>query len=203
LPEAVCRVADVTGSQWSVRSIALSSDLEWTTPAGLTVVRPLATVTQIDFSRGKVVFLSDLKPESITFTPWFGGNEDAPLLTEFYAPREDKHLGSGLLQLGGRQYGKGLWMHSRSRVVYRLPGRFRRLKAVVGIDDRVRPRGHVRLVIRGDDRVLLETTAAGTDPPRPVDLDVSGVRRITLLVDFGDQLDVADHLDLCEARIIK
>jgi hypothetical protein len=61
----------------------------------------------------------------------------------------------------------------------------------------------VLLVVRGDDRVLLETAVAGTDPPRAVDLDLAGVRRLAILVDFGGDLDVADHLDLCEARIVK
>ena len=88
-------------------------------------------------------------------------------------------------------------------MVYRLPGRFGRFKAIVGIDDSVRPNGNVRLVISGDDRVLLEATIDGSDEPKPVDLDISGVRRLRILVDFGQRLDVADHLDLCEARIVK
>ena len=53
---------------------------------------------------------------------------------------------------------------------------------------RVRPRGNVRLVIRGDDQ-----RAAGGDGRRrpirrrPIDLDLTGVRRLTILVDFGDE----------------
>jgi hypothetical protein len=67
----------------------------------------------------------------------------------------------------------------------------------------VRPNGNVRLVIQGDDRVLLETSVAGTEAARLVDLDLTGVRRLSILVDFGENLDVADHLDLAEARIVK
>jgi hypothetical protein len=36
-----------------------------------------------------------------------------------------------------------------------------------------------------------------------VDLDLQGVRRLAVLADFGQEMDVADHLDLCEARILK
>jgi hypothetical protein len=124
-------------------------------------------------------------------------------MAEFYAPRSDQNLASKPLQLDGKQYPKGLALHSRTEMVYRLPGRFSRLKAIAGIDDGVRPQGNVRLVVRGDDKVLLETTLTGADPPQPLDLDISGVRRLAILVDFGGEMDAADHLDLCNARIIK
>jgi hypothetical protein len=58
-------------------------------------------------------------------------------------------------------------------------------------------------VIRGDDRVLLDQVIKGSDPPLEIDLDIVGVRRLAILVDFGDNQDIADHLDLCEARVVK
>ncbi|HUT12083.1 MAG TPA: NPCBM/NEW2 domain-containing protein [Thermoguttaceae bacterium] len=203
LPEAVCLLGDATGSRWWVSQLALSDGLQWTTPGGLTVARPLAEVTKIDFSGGKIVFLSDLQPESVDYTPYFGAGRDLPVLGKFFGPRMDMNLESGPLKLGNQAYDKGLALHSRTKMVYRLPDRFRRLKAVAGIDDGVRPHGDVRLVIQGDDQVLLDEKLTGTDPPKPIDLDVTGVRRITILVDFGEKLDVADHLDLCEARVTK
>jgi hypothetical protein len=206
LPEPVAQITDTSDSHWSAQSLRLDPSagrLHWTTPGGATVSRELAAVTNIDFSRGKVLFLSDLKPESVTFTPYFGASQNVPSLAKLLAPRMDENLAAEPLQLGGKQYSKGLALHSRTEIVYRLPGRFRRLRAVVGIDDAVRPRGHLRLVIRGDQQVLLETTVTGDDPPKPIELDLTGVRRLSILADFGDNLDVADHLDLCEARIIK
>ena len=42
------------------------------------------------------------------------------------------------------------------------------------------------------------------DAPRQVRVDVTGVKRLTLRVDFGaDQLDVADHVNIVAARLIK
>jgi hypothetical protein len=201
--ESLCQILDAVGSRWSVRTLKLGDELTWTTPGGLKRTQPLSKIRRIDFSRGKIVFLSDLKPESVTFTPYFGSGKAQPLLAKFFGLREDGNLQSGPLQVDSKQYRKGLALHSRTRVVYRLPGRFRRFQATVGIDDAVRPRGNVRLVIQGDDRVLLEATVTGADPPKPVDLDLEGVRRITILADFGEEMDVADHLDLCEARILK
>ncbi len=204
LPAARCALTDVSGAKWLVHSLALEGEqLRWTTPAGLAVLRPVASVVRVDFSEGKVVFLSDLKPESVAWTPFFGTAEKLPAVAEFFAPRQDRALDPRPLKLGDKQYTKGLAVHSRTQLVYRLPSRFRRFVATVGIDDAVRPRGNVQLVIRGDDRVLLDEKITGSDPPKELDLDVVGVRRLSILVDFGEDLDVADHLDLCEARVIK
>ena len=204
LPQAVCRLTDTFGSVWPVVSIRLEDNvLKWTTPLGLEAGVPLEVVVRIDYSRGKVVYLGEMEPEAVDWTPFFGPTDNLRSLAQFLWPRENRSLDSGLLQLDGRPYEKGLAIHSRTRLTYHLAGDFRRFKATAGIDDSVRPAGHVRLVIRGDGRVLFEADVAGTDVPKPLDLDVSGVRRLVILVDFGENFDTADHLDLCEARVVK
>ncbi len=204
LSEAICTLTDRAGSRWIVSAIKLGgSELHWTTPAGLEVTRPLDAVERIDFSRGKIVHLGDMKAESALWTPYFGTKKKLASMESFYAPRNNRGLEPDGLRLGGKTYQKGLALHGHTKMVYRLPDGFRRLKATVGVDDRVRPHGNARLVISGDNRVLLETTVTGTDPPKQVDLDITGVRRLSILVDFGEDLGVADHLDLCEARIVK
>jgi hypothetical protein len=200
---AVCQITDLFGSRWSARSLGLSDKLQWTTPAGLAMSEPPEKIAQIDFSGGKIVYLSDLKPEDVRWTSYFGAARRLPALEQFYAPRYDRNFDSSPLQLGGVQYRKGLALHSRTRVVYRLPERFSRLRAVAGIDDAVRPGGNVRLTVRGDDKDLLDTVIVGAKPPRPIDLDLTGVRRLTILVDFGDTLSPGDYLLLCDARLSK
>jgi hypothetical protein len=62
----------------------------------------------------------------------------------------------------------------------------------------------VRLLIRDDQgRELLQTVIAGNEPPRPIELDISGVRRLVIVVDFGDRLSSGDCLLLCNARLSK
>lgn len=203
LPPTICKITDAAGSQWPAKSIVLAEKLTWTTPAGLTVSQPLASIARIDFSEGKLAYLSDLKPESIAWTPYFGGREPSPAMKQFYAPRFDRGFDLQPLRLGGVEYRKGLAMRSRTEIVYRLPERFSRFSALVGIADAVRPSGKVRLVLRGDDKVLLESKFSGSNAPRPIDLDVTGVRRLTVLVDFGDGPNIGDHLLLCNARVSK
>jgi hypothetical protein len=203
LPEAVCRITDGSGSRWSARSVRLDGKLHWITPAGVEVSDDLAGVARIDFASDRIVYLSDLKPESSAWTPYFLLDKELPLLNQYYSPRQDHSADAQPLRLGGEEYRKGLALFSRTVVVYRLPDQFHRFKALAGIDDRVHPRGSVHLVIRGDQRVLFEADVTGTDLPRPLDLDVTGVRRLSILVDFARDLNVGDQLLLCEARVIQ
>jgi len=204
LPAAMGTLTDRSGSTWAVRTLAASNDaLEWSTPSGVSMRRPWVELALLSFAKNNVVYLSDLKPDSVEWTPYFGLTRELDSRKIFFAPRYDRNLYGGPLAIQGDRYLKGLCIPSRTEMVFRLPERFARLMAVVGIDDASRPVGHVRLMIRGDDRVLLDMTVAGTDPPKPLDLDLSGVRRLGILVDFGDDLDVGDLLDLCEARLLK
>lgn len=204
LPAPLGRLTDVEGSTWAVKTLVLEGEnLRWTTTLDQEITRPLAAVARLDFSQGKIVYLSDLEAESVRWTPYLGSTPALPFRAEFAAPRKDTGLEGAPLELNGKTYAKGLAIHSRTELEYRLPGAFRRLQATVGIDDAVRPRGNVRLVIRGDGRVLYEGTVAGSDAPTPLDVDLQGVRVLAILVDFGEDMDVADHLDLGEARIVK
>jgi hypothetical protein len=204
LPQAVASLSEASGAVWAVRTVALAGEnLEWTTPTGLKLARPLAAVSRIDFSKGKILYLSDVEPESVQWSPYIRFGKDFPSRAAYAGPRRDRSRDGGPLQLDGKSYTKGLALSSRTVVVYRLPDRYSRFTATAGIDDRVRPRGNVRLVIRGDEKALLETTVAGTEPAKPISLDVAGVRRLSILVDFGEDLDVAGYLDLGDAKLVK
>jgi len=74
----------------------------------------------------------------------------------------------------------------------------------MGIDQSVATRGgDVHVIIRGDGKVLLEADCKGDDAPRALDLDVEKIRDLEIFVDYGKYIDIADHLDLADARLIK
>lgn len=205
-PAPLAKVQTADGSAWAAKSLALSDGgctLE--TAAGAKVDVPAATLARIDFSQGKVLYLSDLEWDAAQSerTPYFGPPMPLDASIDPYVPQRDRALEGGELALGRRTYRKGLALHSRTRLVFRLPEGYRRLTALAGIDDRLSDQGSVKLDILGDDKTLLSAIVSGGDAPLPLDLDVSGVRRLTIVVDFGNDQDVGDHLDLCELRIIK
>jgi hypothetical protein len=205
--EPICDVRDTSGTRLRASQIVLGEGhLAVTTSAGPTVEVPLERLARIDFSQGKVVYLSDLDWEgkSDVWAPYFPleGNTDA--IRRFHQPRRDRGFTTEQLHLGGQLYRRGLGLFSRTELVYRLDGPYRRLVALAGLDDEIGDAGHVVLTILGDrGKVLFEAKLSGTDDPLPVEVDLTDVRRLTIVVDYGDDLDVADHLYLCEARIFK
>jgi len=213
------------------------SRLELTMAAKARIRWPLEDISVADFSAGKLMYLSNLEPASVKWTPLVGLPPTATLAAEYGQPRRDKSAyggplalimreGEGALPVGRsaepnnveangsagaspslttatRTFTKGLAFRSRTEIVYRLPVGFQRFIALAGIDPATSSSGNVRLVISGDDRVLLETEIAGDKPPQPIQLDIAGVKRLKFLIDFGQNLDTGDWLNLCEARIVK
>ncbi len=208
LPEAVCTVQEPNGTAWHVKSMELADGhLQVVTVGGVKCDVPWDAVARLDFSAGNVAYLSDLDFDLTQCTPYIASLVSPKRIMQLNAPRRDNSFeGSGLWLAAGseiQQYDRGLAIHSRSELVYRLAEPFRKLTAIVGIDSRLQGRGNLVLVIVGDERELFRRNISGKDPPFPLDLSIEGVRRLKILVDFGETLDVADHLNLCNARIIK
>ncbi len=204
LADPMCEVVAADGSRLRAASVGLAdSTLKITTVAGLELSLPLAASSRLDFSAGNMLYLSDLEAESIKTESYFGLKEDLPALKQLLEPRRDIGFDQGPLTLDGRTYSKGLALHSRTLAVYRLPGSFPKLKTIVGIDDAAPEGGSVKVEIKGDAKLLWEATVQAGEKSQPVEIDVAGVKRLQILVDFGDNLDLGDQLDLCEARLTK
>ena len=58
-------------------------------------------------------------------------------------------------------------------------------------------------MILGNQRELLRKSVTGAMDPFDLDLDISGIQRLTILVDYGKGKGIQDHLNLCNARITK
>lgn len=149
---------------------------------------------RLDYSLGKVQYLSRMEPRDVKYTPYFD------VVWEY---RRDTNYDNDTVRLDGTLYKRALTIHSRTLLRYRIGDDYRRFQAVMGIDDVVGNRGNVHVVISGDGKTLLEADVTGLDEARELDLPVSGVRDLEILVDFGGDLDIADHLVLAEARVIK
>ncbi len=202
--DPLCVVSDRFGGRLSAKQCSLAeSQLNIVTVAGVKLALPLDQVASIDFSSGKITYLSDLTAQSFEWSPYLSAANPPASVAEFYGLRRDRGRTSAALMLGGKSYSKGLALTSRSEVRYKLPAGSRSFQAIVGIDDSCGDRGDVVLTIRGDDRELLQSTITGKDEPQPIDLDVQGIRQLTILVDFGEEMDIADYLNMADARVTK
>ena len=185
---------------------------------------PLSVIHSIDFSRGRFHYLSDLDPVNETY---YGTHPKGSLLEELLSAddilgQEAKNLwklhrdqvpmgpyGPLPLTLRGRVYRKGLWLFPHCRIDYALDGRYSSLQTIAGVDDEVafncsdpdNP-SKVRLTILSDgDKVRDELIEAPADPVT-IHLDVTGVRTLSVIVDFGDDDSACDFLDLADARLL-
>ena len=157
---------------------------------------PFSAIVSIRFLGGRTVYLSDLKPSEYRFTPF---------LSTHWLLRGDRNVNGGPLQLRGREYVKGLGLHSQSTVTYSLDGHYRRFHATIGIDDAARGRGSVIFAVELDGRrVFSSDLLTGKSPAVPIKpIDVTGKRRLTLIVDYGQFGDIQDLADWCDAVLIK
>lgn len=202
--ESVCQILGRNETRIVAGHISLEGEvLHVTTGSGVELDLPWSEVRYVDFSLGKVAFLSDLEPEVERWTPYFEARQLPATTVNYYTPRRDRSFDGQPLLLAGQTYSRGLAIRSRTELTYRLPGEYRRFVAVAGIDDRMRPLGHVKFQVYADQQLLLDREVSGGDEPLPVDLDLTGATRLRVVVDFGQDLDISDHFNLCDARIVK
>lgn len=159
---------------------------------------PLDAVFEIRVLRGRAVFLSDLPPLEAKQTPFLAGAREWPL-------QRDRSVAGRPLRLGGREFPKGLGMHSRSTVTYELSGKYRAFHAIVGLDDTTVGEGTAACVVEVDGRRVFEESKLSrqTGAKRLPVLDVVGAKRLTLTVDFGQLGDSQDHVDWCDAVLLR
>lgn len=162
---------------------------------GAKLLPQLARVLRIEFRGGRLVYLSDLEPAEVKETPFFD---------IVWRHRRDRSVDGHPLRIGGKTYRKGLGVHTRCQLTYALDGAYRRFIADVGIDEEVGEKGSADVRVLVDGKVKFEKKAlTGRAAPLRIELDVTGAKRLTLLADFGPELDICDHVDWANARLIR
>jgi hypothetical protein len=194
----VCKLTDAQRNLVMASSIASTpAGLAVTTPAGARIEYKTEALVRLDYSKGKLTFLSDLDPVRVVET-----STDELV----YNYRRDKNLDGGPLRLGGNAYAKGLALHAYAELEYDLQGEYREFKAVAGFDEQVGGiEGPVLLRIEGDGKELYSRTFDRKDKVRwePITLNVKDVQRLRIVVSSGDLLDLGKHLELADAKVSK
>jgi len=198
------RVQFANGDSIAAKSVTSNGD-EWkvTSLVGQTWTLAASDISLVDYSLGKVVYLSTMEPRNVKYTPFiqFDGQ------TEFYWKfRRDRSLEGKPLRLGQKTYSRGLAIHSKTELRYRLGGEYRRFQALLGIDDEITNTnwGATAVRIVGDRRELYAGECRPRQSPIPLDLDVSDVVELDIIVDFGpDKSDISDRIHLADARLVK
>jgi hypothetical protein len=106
------------------------------------------------------------------------------------------------MTIAGKSYTRGLGTSSQTRIVYALDGRYRRFQSWVGADGATNPT--ITFEVWLDGRKAWETGLMTRETPaRRVDINVSGAKRLELVVGDGGNSIVADHADWADARLLR
>ncbi|MCI0356856.1 MAG: NPCBM/NEW2 domain-containing protein [Planctomycetaceae bacterium] len=163
-------------------------------PGGGQVEFPWTAARSVHVRSTRVAFLSDLKPVEV---------DEATLVTLPRPWQRDKSVLGKPLTLGTRVFDKGIGVHARSALTFAAGRKYDVLAAVIGIDAAAAGKGDCVFQVLGDGQSLFTQRIKGNDPPQTVNLDISRFEQITLLVEPGEGLDLADHADWCDVRMIK
>jgi hypothetical protein len=190
----MCLVRLVDGSTLWGRVKELAGGKLTLTAHSLDIALPWDRVAQIIIRSDRVTYLSDLEPVEVV--------EEA--LVTFAGPwRRDQNVLGGKLMLGSTVYERGLGTHSRSFLTFAPEGNYSFFWAVIGIDAQTRGKGDCIFKVIGDEKELFSQRVKGTDKPTPVRLKIDGVKRLVLAVEEGEELDLSDHANWCDARFEK
>lgn len=186
-----------------VTAISLSTDAKGARlklAGGVALTVPTEAIVALQPLGGRVVYLSDLKPASYRHIPF---------LELSWPYRLNESVAGRLLRADGCLYLKGIGMHSPSRIAYDVDGRYERFDAEVAIDGETGRRGSVVFRVFVDDgsgswrEAARSEIVRGGEAPVPLSVNLTGVRRISLLVDFADRGDEQDHADWLNARFVR
>jgi len=151
------------------------------------VVLLVATLACVAACAGEVVWLDELDV-SLSECGW-------------NRTRRRRSVGGNPLRAGGRQFERGIGTHPPGSFVIRLDGGSKRFTALVAIDDEVGRRGTVEFIVEADGKRLWTSgVMRGGQPPKPVDLDVTGVKLLRLVVTVGGDGYGNDHADWLDAK---
>jgi len=155
-----------------------------------------SAVANVRFISPRVTALSELKPSKVT---------QRGFLDRVFTYRIGRSLSGGAIRMDGQTYADGVAVHSHAELTYRLDGAYSRLVALAGIDDAVRPNGDATIVLLGDGKRLAEPIRlVGKGPAVRISVSLEGIKELTIRIEFGqDKLDVSDHVDIVDARLIK
>jgi len=207
-PAPLCVIHLNDDSTLTARSIKMNNDqMRVTILAGTEIPIPFARVAKLDFAAGNIQFLDELEPARVTWSPVLKSSIANDNLALVYAPRMNESFQGEPIQLEEDQqpqaYSRGVAVHATSELLYDLPPGFRQLQMRAGIAPEYLGTCTARLQVIGDQKILFEKEFTHQTPPEDIALNISGVRRLKVVVDAMDGEDFGDVLHLCQARLLK
>lgn len=168
-----------------------------------TVAVPWNFVSRIDVESPRLTYLSDMEPAEIfqrsivsVSRPW---QRDRSVTGQALELRVTE--GQSPSSIG---FKKGIGTQPQCRLTYNVGGGYELFLAALGIHTGTGGRGDCVVSVLADGKEVYSQRVTGRDQqPHQIRLDIRGVRRLTIAVEPGNDLDLADHVNWCDARLIR
>ena len=129
--------------------------------------------------------------------------EVRPVIT-FRRPWQRDLTVTGLpIKIKDQIYDRGLGFSSGTYVTFPNEGPYDLFIAEIGIDDDALGRGDCEFVVRGGSEELFRKRIRGGESAQLIKVDITGHDQVTLEVDPGEDLDIADHADWADACFLQ
>jgi len=162
-------------------------------PDGTRLPIPWANVASIDIRSSRLLYLSDIDPDQ---------EEQRALVTFSRKAMRDRSITGGPLSLLKKTYDKGIGVHAHSELTFDLGGEYDTLVATIGIDDAAEGKGDCIFQVFADGREVYSQRVKGGEEPREMKVPISEAALIKLVVLPGADLDLADHANWCDVKVV-
>jgi len=138
-----------------------------------------------------------------TDTLWLNKIDLTKVNQDWGSPRANLSVGRKPLTIGGVIYKKGLGTHAVGLIEMDLKGTAEGFHGLVGLDDEeMSSNGSVCFVIKADKKELFRSPIMKAGMPAvKVDVDLKGVKQLSLIVEDGGDGNDSDHADWVNAYI--
>ncbi len=201
------RLQDVDGNTVPVAQVSRKDAGYTFTTVGLVKIDyPAEALVKLDFSKGKLTYLSDFE-----FKEKFNYNleENQERAKLIFGPVKDKNMNrSGPIRIHGNTYKKGLAVHAYTELNFDVKGEYEWFNTIVGFDDEISGvTTSVIVEVFGDGKELksVKLDRAADKEPKKLEVNIKDVSQLRIIVRRGQaqSLDFGCGIELGDARVNK
>lgn len=164
-------------------------------PSGRVVPFGFNQIVHVELANSRLQSLAEMEPASVNQVPYF---------TRKIPFSSNKSLEGKTLRIGSKTYPLGLCVHSKTVLEYSLDEKYETFKCEIGLQHETGKLGNVAVQVLGDEQVLYENKELTIKSKNiPLNLKVSGKKKLRLVVDFGKNQDVGDRLVWGNPQLIR
>jgi len=180
-------IESVGFGKWNIRP---------TWQSGKALAIAVEEIVAVEVLNGQAIYLSQLVPSE---------EKEKTILTPPQRHRMNLNCQGNPLSVNGNLYAWGIGVHANSSLTFDLGGNWSKFESVVGIDDQAGKGGSVVFQVLGDGKELYRSPVirGSATTQALIAVPVKGVKKLTLIVDATEDLDLGDLADWAGVRLVR